>query len=327
MKLRVNRSLIVGILAVIFAVGFAGSLFALIYTWETQRSVGYLPEVNRNTITYQGVTYRQRKDLDTVLIMGLDKYDADQESGKYLNRQQSDFIMLMVVNRDEKSYSILHLNRDTMTDMSVLGDRGERVDRVNGQLALAHTYGSGGAYSCRNAVEAVSNLLHGVKVDHYLALTMDAVAMLNDLAGGVTVEVLDDFSDIAPELVKGKTVTLMGKQALTYVRTRWGMEDSSNLRRMERQRQYLQALQEQINRKYQEDPDFFARALKETANYLQSDLTGNQMSLISERVNGYTFTGFETIPGEAKLGETYMEYYVDEDALMDTVLRLFYKPV
>lgn len=324
MKVRVDSGFFLRIIGVICAVCFAVSFFMLLHAWEVKRSEVYLPEIDRDSVTYKGTTYAQRKDLDTLLVMGLDKFDADQQSGKYLNRQQSDLMLLLAVDRETKTYSILHLNRDTMTNMSVLGDRGERVDRVNGQLALAHTYGNGGVYSCRNAVEAVSNLLHGVKIDHYLTLTMDAVAILNDLAGGVTVEIMDDFSSVDPTLVQGQTITLQGSQALTYVRSRGGLEDSSNLHRMERQRQYVSALQEQVGRQAAKEPDFYAKALSAVSDYLLSDLTANQMSAVSERLSGYEFTGFETLKGEAVKGEQFMEFYVDEDELMETVLRLYF---
>lgn len=325
MRHKVNRDFIIHAVAVVCAVCSVLALFSLIHIWEREADRVNLPELNRDDLTYKGRTYNQRKELDTVLIMGLDKFDASQESGKYLNRQQADFLLLLIADRDAQSYSILHLNRDTMTDMSVLGDQGKRVDRVNGQLALAHTYGNGGKDSCRNTVEAVSNLLHGVEIDHYMAMTMDGVAILNDLAGGVTLEIMDDFSKVDPTLIQGETMTLKGQQALHYVRARGNMEDSSNLHRMERQRQYLQALREQISVAQQKDTSFFSKAVTKVADYLVSDLTGNQMSLISERLNGFTFTGFETLPGEAVKGDEFMEFYVDEEALMETEIRLFFK--
>ena len=108
-------------------------------------------------------------------------------------------------------------------------------------MALAHTYGSGGSDSCLNAVKAVSRLLGGVKIDHYMTLTMDGVGKINNLVGGVTVTMLEDFSELDPAMKKGETVTLKGEQALLYVRTRQGIGDQSNLSRMERQRQYLES--------------------------------------------------------------------------------------
>mgnify|MGYP000585160404 FL=1 len=75
---------------------------------------------------------------------------------------------------------------------------------------------------------------------------MDAVPILNDLLGGVEVTVLDDFSGIDDTLIKGETVTLHGDHALTYVRERYGLEDSSNSTRMVRQRQYMTEPEEMI---------------------------------------------------------------------------------
>ena len=93
------------------------------------------------------------------------------------------------------------------------------------------------------------------------------MALLNDLVGGVTLEVLDDFSGIDDTLVQGETVTLKGQQALTYVRSRGGLEDSTNLHRMERQRQYLSALQGQLSSKAQSDDGFTLEALLQLNEY------------------------------------------------------------
>ena len=111
-----------------------------------------------------------------------------------------------------------------------------------GQLALAHTYGSGGSDSSLNAVKAVSNLLGGVKIDHYMTLTMDAVGKINDLVGGVTLTIPEDYTSIDPSFKKGATVTLKGEQAEKYVRYRDITETGSNEGRMERQTQFIQAL-------------------------------------------------------------------------------------
>ena len=59
-------------------------------------------------------------------------------------------------------------------------------------------------------MKAVSNLLFGIEINHYLSFTMDAVALVNDLVGGVQVEVLDDLTFLDPALRKGETVTLKG---------------------------------------------------------------------------------------------------------------------
>lgn len=266
-----------------------------------------------------------REGIETVLIMGLDKYERPEDTPGYTNKLQADFLLLLVLSGEEGRVDVLHLNRDTMTEIRRLGIGGGAAGTFVGQLALAHTYGSGGSDSCLNAVKAVSNLLGGIKIDHYMTLTMDAVGILNDLAGGVTVEVLDDMTELDPELQKGATVTLKGDQALTYVRTRYGLSDSSNLHRMERQQQYLLGFYQRLAACQQEDPDFLTRALARVNDSFVSDCTVNQLDRLAKQVEEMELGDFLTLEGEAVVGDTYMEFYPDPEALQQTILRLFYK--
>ena len=266
-----------------------------------------------------------REGIETVLIMGLDKYERPEETLGYTNKLQADFLLLLVLSEEEGRVDVLHLNRDTMTEIRRLGIGGGAAGTFVGQLALAHTYGSGGSDSCLNAVKAVSNLLGGIKIDHYMTLTMDAVGILNDLAGGVTVEVLDDMTGLDPALQKGATVTLKGDQALTYVRTRYGLSDSSNLHRMERQQQYLRGFYQRLAACRQEDPDFLTRALARVNDSFVSDCTVNQLDRLAKQVGELELGDFLTLEGEAVVGDTYMEFYPDPEALQETILRLFYK--
>ena len=258
--------------------------------------------------------------------MGLDKY-AETEESNYLNNEQSDFLMLLVMNKETGACTPIQLNRDTMTKIQILGVRGDVAGTFTGQLALAHTYGSGERDSCLNTAEAVSNLLYGVDIDHYISITMDGVAILNDLVGGVEVEVMDDFSSIDSTLVQGETVTLMGNHALTYVRTRGGLEDSSNLRRMERQRQYLIALQKKLTEKADSDAWFATNAILQVSDYLTSDCTAEKLSKIADLLSKSDVSEIRTIDGEAKVGQEYMEFYPDEDALQALVMNVFYEKV
>lgn len=273
---------------------------------------------------YQGVSYVPKRDVENILIMGLDKYQADEAAVGYLNDQQSDFLMLLVLDHGQKRCDMLQLNRDTMTRIQRLGIGGGVAGSFTGQLALAHTFGSGGSDSCLNTTAAVSELLCGTYIDHYVALTMDAVALLNDMAGGVTVEVMDDLTAVDPELVKGARVRLDGDQALTYVRARGGLADSSNLRRMERQSQYIAALLEQMQRRAAQTP-FTAKEFLDLMQYSQSDLTAHQMEQLSMKLTEFTFAPITTIDGEAVKGDEFMEFYADEASIERAVMELFYE--
>lgn len=304
--------------------------FSILSKWEHKQGAVDISDSDMQDdgrLYLNGQCYAPNEDLDVTLLIGVDKYESQTQGESYNNNQQADFLMLLVMDRENESYTVLHLNRDTMTEIPVLGVRGEKAGTITGQLALAHTYGSGRLDSCRNTAEAVSNLLYGIEIDHYIAVTMDAVAQINDLVGGVTVTVLDDLTSVSPELTQGATVTLTGDMALAYVRTRYGLDDSSNLQRMERQRQYLSALGEILSTKADSDETFFVELLEAISEYMTSDCTANQLSLLSDRFSVYGDRGFLTVEGEAVVGDEFIEFYPDEEALKQLVINLFYVPV
>lgn len=282
---------------------------------------------DRALVQYNGGTYAPKKRLETTLVMGVDKYADEQKQDVQGEYEQADFLLLLIMDREAEACTALHLNRDTMTEIQMLTDAGAVARTFVGQLTLAHTYGGTAKLNCENTVAAVSNLLENVKIDHYLSLTMDGVVKLNDLVGGVTVEVLDDFSGIDDTLEQGKTVTLKGQQALTYVRARSGLEDSSNLRRMERQHQYLEALQRQLTAGAESREDFTLSALMEVNDYMVSDYSVEQLSDFSERLEDYGVSEYRTLEGEAVVGDEFMEFYPDGEKLKEMVMELFYERV
>lgn len=274
---------------------------------------------------FDGSWYRQRDDLETVLLLGLDQMEQPQSADGYRNDMQADFLLLLVIDEGQKSCQILQLNRDTMTEIPILGVAGNEAGSFTGQLALAHTYGSGKADSCFNAAKAVSDLLYGVPVDHFVSMTMDGVARINDLAGGVTVRIEDDFSQVDPSLTEGSEICLSGSQALTYVRARGGMEDSSNLQRMRRQRTYMQALYEKVKTCVEEDDNFMTEAAARLSDCMVSDYTANQLAALGDLLSACSMGEILPLEGSAKQGKEFMEFYVDEDALQQTVISLFYE--
>lgn len=276
---------------------------------------------------YQGQVYQRREDLTTVLIMGLDKFEHIEQTIGYTNDMQTDFLMLAVLDKDGETCELLHLNRDTMTKIRRLGIGGDAAGSFVGQLALAHTYGSGGSDSALNATKAVSTLLGDVKIDHYITLTMDAVATINDALGGVTVTVLQDFGDVAPELKKGEEVTLMGEQSLIYVRNRMGVGNQSNLDRMERQQQYLYAFYEKLMEQAKTDDDFLAKTLWQITEDFTSDCSVTALDELWEEMAEAKLQPIRSLKGRAVKGDEFIEFYVDEDHLQETIVSLFYESV
>ena len=321
---KINR---LKIAAVIFAVIFV--VFAVLFAvnvWERYRGkyVDGTFDASADTVVYNGTEYVLKDGLETVLVMGLDKFEGSAESDSFYNDRQADFMMLLVIDNNDRECKVLHINRDTMAEMNILGVAGDKVGSVTKQIALSHTYGDGKEVSCRNVANSVSKLLLGVEIDHYVSVTMDAVSVYTELLGGVEVTVLDDFTGIDDTLIQGQKVNLQGEQALTYVRTRKGLDDATNENRMVRQRQFIESIYEKSSAKAKEDDSFISDAALKISSYTVSDCSVNRLQSIFEKVSDYEFAGSYAIDGESVKGEVFMEFYADEDSIKNTVIDLFY---
>lgn len=302
----------------------SGALLGL-EIWDKNRGKFDEKHPSDKPIIYNGQEYVLKSDVETFLVMGLDKFEGAASTDSYNNDKQADFLMLLVFDDEAKKCSAIHINRDTMADIDVLGVAGDKIDTVKKQIALAHTYGNGKNVSCQNTADAVSRLLNDVKVNHYISLVLDSVSVFNDLVGGVEVTVLDDFTGIDNTLIKGEKVTLKGKQALNYVRERYGLEDSTNSTRMKRQKQYLEALYAKTQEKMKSDSEFAVKATAQMADFIVSDRSATQLQEIGKKLNEYEFCGILDIEGESKKGEKFMEFFPESDSINKLVFDLFYE--
>ena len=166
----------------------------------------------------------------------------------------------------------LKIDRDTMAEVTVLGMLGNPVGTTQMQISLAHGFGDGKEESCGYARDAVSRLLQGENIDFYLAMSLDGISVLNDLAGGVTVTLEDDFSAADPAMTKGATLTLQGDQAEIFVRRRMDIGEGTNEARMVRQEEYLAQLSAQLESRVQQDQQFTAQVYDALQPYLVTDL-------------------------------------------------------
>ena len=309
-------------LLVVFVIAAALLLISL---WDKHNDTFPEQTVETAVIYYNGKEYTLRENTESFLLIGLDKFGDDSSADSYNNNKQADFIMLFVFDNAGKKCTPIQINRDTMTKVNILGVAGDKIDEATKQIALAHTYGNGKDVSCRNVADAVSKLLLGVKIDHYASVTMDAVPVVTDLVGGVTVKIEDDFTGIDDTLVMGDTVKLRGDHALNFVRSRYGLEDSSNARRMERQRAYLDSLKENFSSCVEADSSFLADAALKVSDYLISDRSVTQLEKLADKMATYEFSEILTLDGEYEMGEEYLEYNADISSIEEIVINTFYK--
>ncbi len=274
------------------------------------------------TIVRDGVKYFPRQDITTVLVMGIDEY-GEVRAFEPNKAGGVDMVALLIFDEQTQSASILSLNRDTMMSIRKLDENGKPVGSFVGQLTYSHMYGTGLEDSCENTRKVISDFLYGISIDYYMAMNMDAIAILNDAVGGVTVNVTHDFSDIDPEITKGE-MTLRGKQAITFVQTRKRVGDQLNTSRMERQQVYMDAFLKALRGKLESSDSFALKAYADVSPYIVTDISSNVFSSMLQRYSDYSLAEMVIPEGENVLGEQYMEFHVDEAKLDDVILRLFY---
>lgn len=309
------------LLILVLVIGYSGLriLESTVFSSTQEEQSETVPS---KTITRDGVAYFPRQDITVLMLLGIDQTGPMEDSGSYRNGGAADVVMLAIFDEKAEEYSILYLNRDTMLEMPVLGLGGKKAGTYYGQLALSHSYGSGLEDSCENVRETVSNFLYGLYIDHYLSMNMDAIGILNDAVGGVTVTVTEDFSAVDPTIKMG-TMTLNADQAVHYLRSRKDIGNELNLGRMERQKAYMTSFAEAVGKM---DDSVLMDAYDRMAPYSVTDCTAQSLTGLLDRFGSYTLKQIHTLPGENTLGEEFMEYYVDEEALDARILELFYAP-
>ncbi len=322
-----GNTVLLGILALLLVVFLVAAVLLGVELWEKHQGAFPERDTAAETLKHNGVEYVLKDSLETFLFIGLDTFEESAtDDDSYNNDRQADFLMLLVLDNAEETCRVIHVNRDSMAEMNVLDVASNKIGTVTKQIALAHTYGNGREVSCQNTANAVSELLMDINVDHYVSVTMDAVPMYNDFVGGITLEILDDFTATDPAMVQGATLTLTGEQALRYVRSRHGLDDPTNNHRMKRQKQYLEALYSRARTLAAEDEEFIARAaLKLEEGYLVTDCLGNKLTTLLQKVASYELKGVLDIAGETKMGEQWLEFYPDEESVKDVVAECFYE--
>ena len=277
-------------------------------------------------IRYDGVDYRYNNDIHTYLFMGIDKNGEVVEGEDGIDGGQSDAMFLLVVNPDNESISVIAINRNTMTTVDVYDREGSYRGTAELQICLQHGYGDGLKVSCQRTVKTVARLFDNIPIDGYLALNMEGLPILNDAVGGVTVEVLEDFESYGHTFKKGETMNLMGTQSIAYVRSRNINEFDSATRRLERQQQYIISLMSKIKGMANQGEKAIMSVYESAEDYIVTNIDFLQLA---EDASEYGFhpSQMYTIPGETIMGARFEEHYIDENALYDMIIEIFYEEV
>ena len=224
--------------------------------------------------------------------------------------------------------SLLHINRDTMVDIVTLGILGKKVGTRNAQICLSHAYGANQLENGKNTVESVGNLLEGIELSQFCSINMDAMPELNDLLGGVTVTMPDDYPDLDPAYVKGARITLTGRQAYDFVHDRMTVGDGTNLSRMKRQRAYMEAVQDILQKKLSGgDTDFVSKLFDTLGESLTTNVPKGQIINEAAKAAKYAVQPVQQLEGTTKMGrDGHVQFYADQSWIVNWVLNTYFRP-
>lgn len=293
---------------------------------------GETEEWEDDWIRYDGTIYDYNDDILTFLILGIDKMEEVTEAEDSLDGGQSDLMFLAVLNPHTKEISLIAINRDTIADVDMYDRDGNFLATEKRQITLQHGYGDGKELSCERSVEAVSRLFYGIPIHGYCSVNMEAIPIINDIVGGVDVTVLETLKDPSGKFYfkEGESVHLEGMNAFWYVRYRDIESFNSAGRRLQRQKQYLNAWSGKAREALKANPGLALELYNTLSSYMVTDITLDEVNYLATTALSYSFSEdrIYSMEGETVVGEGgFEEFYPDEEALYELILKVFYEPV
>lgn len=289
---------------------------------EDNRSLG---KWNEGVIEYNGEKYIYNSNCRIYLLMGVDRSGPATAAEDHVSGGQSDAMFLLITDSLTRNISVIPINRNTMTDIRLCDKNGNYYGTFTAQICLQHGYGDGMKESCQKTLEAVSNLFYDIPINGYIAMNMDAMMILNHLAGGVTVEVLEniDYPALNVHLTEGETVTLSDEEAYAYLRSRdneFGAAD----KRLDREMQYSLGLYEGLKKAAGGNRSKALDMYEQLESYIVTNIV---FADIVEDLLKYGFdqSHIYTVPGKLVQGKKYEEFYIDKNSLYDTMITILYK--
>ncbi|MEU9061977.1 LCP family protein [Streptomyces sp. NPDC048430] len=193
-----------------------------------------------------------------ILLIGSDARDskANQKLGgakeTFGGTPLADVQMLLHLSADRSNISVVSMPRDTMLKMPKCTDpkTHDVYPATTQPVQTNESLGRGGP----GCTVAAWYELTGITIDHFMMIDFAGVVSMADAIGGVPVCVdaniyshTSDGKGSGLKLEEG-TTSVKGKQALQWLRTRYGFEDNTDLGRTKAQHQYLNSMVRQLRK-------------------------------------------------------------------------------
>lgn len=275
------------------------------------------------TVIYNGVEYHLNKRITTVMFLGVDEGSRMSFESNIQTGSRADTIILFVLDDETETSKMLLVSRDTMTEVDVYKTNGDFAYSGVMQIDMQYSFGDSARRSCFLMKKTVSELLYGIEIDGCISLSMDGISEIVDAMGGLTLKIEDDYTDIDERYAEGAIVKLSGAEAERFVRYRDKSKTGSNDMRMARQSWLINEILRQLKASGK-GTNYVNDILDVASDYIESNLSAEMLKKLSNyKMEGETLK----VPGATSAGILHDEYYVDEAALKEMIVSVFYIPI
>ncbi len=237
------------------------------------------------------------RDSLTFLCAGLDYVGSNTDS-----------LILVSVNTNEKSLKFLQIPRDTFVS-------GESSNRKINNLYSTYYEKKGNRDSAMLQLKETLSDILALPVDYYFALDLAALSKTVDKIGGIEIDVPYDMKYVDAEqnldisIKKGKQI-LNGQKALDFVRYRFGYVEG-DIGRVDAQKIFLSAFLNTVKEKI--NIPTAISILKDCASYASTDMSTELLVSFAVKMLGEGSqykVYYMTLPGEAANDtENGLSYY------------------
>ena len=325
-----KKKIVILIIAALILLGIATSI---VYT-----TIAVDMKSTRPTITVDDNTYYLKSNMYNVMVLGIDRDGPiENETGRLGDNGQADVIAVISVDRDAGDIKIITIPRDSIVDVDESGGIAPANHTVEEQLCLQYAYAKSSAEGAELTKTKVEELL-GVKIDNYVALSFGGVADIVDFVDGVDITFSRDYTIFSkihdpsnPHWINyyaGNTEHMVGTQVLDFVQYRNTGIDYTNLDRMDRQKDFVNAFIAKVKGLIRDDFSKATDFIQVMAPYMTTDISPTQyfdLGTLALSVD-YSLDDVLKVPGEPTHWGGTDGYLVDKTGLFDMILPIYYEP-
>lgn len=248
------RSLLVWMAAGLTVLIVSAGSVATIATWDVLRSaspsvhLSQLPGSTRNAIDNVAAV----EGGVNLLLVGTDTrtgqggvYTSKAEQAGSSGAGNNDVTMLLHIAQDHKSMVVISFPRDLILPVPACPTANGGTVSAS-RAAMMNTTLARGGLSC---VALTVSKLTGLQIPFAAEISFNGVTAMSNAVGGVTVCLatrVDDLYTTPPLHLTAGQQTLIGDKALSFLRSRHGVGDGSDLGRISNQQVFMSALARKI---------------------------------------------------------------------------------